>query len=85
MIIFINGYLNVFFYLELSWMLESFEDDVSFWFFLYEDIILFEDMEDLDLEYSLDDVEDDLEDDFYEYVFLINNKWNLNFVSMSGC
>ena len=42
-------------------------------------------MEDLDPEYSLDDVEDDLEDDLYEYAFLNNNKRNPNSVSMSGC
>lgn len=42
-------------------------------------------MEDLDPEYSLDDVENDLEDDLYEYAFLTNNKRNPNSVSMSGC
>ncbi|XP_027041666.1 uncharacterized protein LOC113669784 isoform X1 [Pocillopora damicornis] len=77
-ITFINGHPNAFSYSESSWTPESSEDDVSSRSFPYEDITPSEDMEDLDPEYSLDDVEDDLEDDLYEYAFLTNNKRNPN-------
>ncbi|PFX27006.1 hypothetical protein AWC38_SpisGene8308 [Stylophora pistillata] len=74
---FINGHPNAFSFSESSWTPEGSEDDVSSRSLSYEDITPSEEMEDLDTEYSLDDVEDDL-DDFDEYNFLTNNKRNPN-------
>ena len=76
-ITFINGHPNAF-----SWTPKDSEDDVGSRSLSYGDEPTLDDFEELDDEYDFNDLDDDVEDDFFEYNFMHNNKRNPNSVSI---